>query len=108
MGLRQFICLIDLTVFIILVDLSQPRPDDGILEIPFDQCIGDAIVSKGLSSSHNDRLFILDIEWVYLGSVMVHKEKLTLHAIESLSQIFLCFFHEVSYCLSRISVILLE
>ena len=61
-GLRQFICLIDLTVFIILVDLSQPRPDDGILEIPFNQCIRDAVVSKGLSSSHNDRLFILDIE----------------------------------------------
>jgi hypothetical protein len=39
---------------------------------------------------------------------MVHKEKLTLHAVKSLSQIFLSLLQEITNCLSRISVILLE
>jgi hypothetical protein len=39
---------------------------------------------------------------------MVHKEKLTLHAVESLPQIFLSLLQEITDCLSRISVILLE
>ena len=38
-SLREFISLIDLTLFIFLIDLSQSRPDNGILEIAFNQGI---------------------------------------------------------------------
>ena len=108
MSLREFISLIDLTFFIFLIDLSQSRPDNGILEIAFNQGIWDTIVSKSLSSSHQLGLFVLDIERIYLGTVVVHKEKLTLHAVESLSQIFLSLLQEIAYCLSWIGVIFLE
>ena len=38
-SLREFISLIDLTFFVFLTDLSQSRPDNGILEIAFNQGI---------------------------------------------------------------------